>query len=103
MLEDIEKYIGHNPTALINQNEVIPNNSYVNITVENVARQDGWVTHEIGNVRPQLDHIPQGILNGMMTNDQSVAVSNAINNAKEHVSDRQQFRQQSSSTTFTFS
>ena len=81
------------PNTRFNKNEVIPNNCYVNITVENVSRPDGWSSHQIANVRPQLDEIPQGILNGMMSNDQSESVSNAINNAINHVSDRQQFRQ----------
>ena len=71
---------------------MIPNNCYVNITVENVSRPDGWSSHAIADTRPQLDNIPQGMLNGLMTNDQSNAVSNALNNAIGHMSDRQQFR-----------
>ena len=92
MLQDIERYIQQLPNTLIDKTDVIPNNCYVNITVENIARPDGWSTYEIVNTRPQLDAIPQGNLNGMMTNDQSQAVSNALNSAMNHVSDRQQFR-----------
>ena len=91
-LEDIERDIEYHPDTLFNKNEVIPNNCYVNITVENVARPDGWSTTNITHTRPQLDNIPQGILSGMMTNDQSNVVSNALNNAINRVSDRQQFR-----------
>ena len=92
MLEDIERYIQQNPNTRFNKNEVIPNNCYVNITVENVARPNGWLSRQITSNRPQLDDIPQGILNGLMTNDQSESVTNAINNAINHTSDRQQFR-----------
>ena len=96
ILEDIERYVNQLPNTLIDKNEVIPNNCYVNITVEDVTRPNGWTTHEVVNSRPQLDNIPQGILNGLMTNEQSAAVSNAINNAMNHTSDRQQFRQNES-------
>ena len=49
MLKDIERYIEYNPGTLFNKNEVIPNNCYVNITVENVSRPDGWSSHTIVN------------------------------------------------------
>ena len=76
ILEDIERYIEYHPDTVFNKNEVIPNNCYANITVENVARPDAWSTTNITHDRPQLDNIPQSILNGMMTNDQSNVVSN---------------------------
>ena len=41
ILEDIERYIDRNPATLFGKNDVIPNNCYVNITKDNVARENG--------------------------------------------------------------
>ena len=94
MLEDIARYVKQLPNTLFDKIDVIPNNCYVNITIDNIARPDGWSTHDIALSQPQLENMQQGNLNGMMTSDQSNAVSNAINNAINHVSARQHFRSQ---------
>ena len=91
VLSDIKKYIEHVPTALIHKDHINNTQNYVTITTTSCALMNNWKSYAV-NQRPNLDIIPISNINGQLTEQEASIVNNAMDNAINHISDRQQFR-----------
>ena len=90
-LADIVRYVDQIPNALIHKDEIENSENYVTITPTNCAIKADWKSSVV-NQAPDLDIIQVSNINGQMTEEQAEMVDAAMNNANNHVSDRQQFR-----------
>ena len=84
-------WVDYVPSALLPKHRIIPNDNVVVITTTNCAMVNNWNSY-VPQSRSDLDNIPKSNVNGPMTNEQRLAVSNAMDNALNHISDHQQFK-----------
>ena len=91
-LNDIRQYMNHQPNVLLDKNRIERGNKYVTITTTNCALKEDWKSYVV-NTLPDLNDMPNPNVNGIMTEEQAKLVENAMNNAQNRRSDKQQFRE----------
>ena len=91
MINDIRQYVNQTPSALLHKDRIDIGTNMVSITTTNCAMHQDWKSYVV-NELPNIEMIPRMNVNGALTNVQTEMVQNAVNNAQNRISDKQQFR-----------